>query len=143
MLMPSIFGDSFVEDFFGTPEKYYVRSTSASRMMQTDVKETDDTYEVSMDLPGIKKENVKCELKDGYLIVNAQTDHENETNSGSGKYIRRERFCGTCSRSFFVGKELKQEDIKARFEDGVLMLYIPKEPRKPDVVEPQFIAIEG
>lgn len=143
MLMPSIFGENFVDDFFGTPEKYYVRSSNATHLMQTDVKETAENYELSMELPGMKKEDVKCSLKDGYLSVTATTSHESGGESENGKYIRRERYSGTCSRSFYVGKDLKQEDIKARFEDGVLKLAFPKEPKKPEVQEAQYIAIEG
>ena len=143
MLMPSIFADDFVDDFFGTPERYYVRANSASRMMQTDVKETDSSYELSMDLPGVKKEDVKCELKDGYLVVSAETKRENDQKDSEGKYIRRERYSGTCSRSFYVGKDVKQEDIKAKFADGVLTLDIPKQVKKPEVEESNVITIEG
>ena len=143
MLMPSIFADDFVDEFFGTPERYYVRANSASRMMQTDVKETDSAYEVCMDLPGVRKENVKCELKDGYLVVSAETNRDNDQKDSSGRYIRRERFSGTCSRSFYVGKELKQEDIKAKFADGVLTLVIPKEVKKPKIEDSNIIDIEG
>ena len=143
MLMPSIFADDFVDDFFGTPERYYVRANSASRMMQTDVKETDSAYELSMDLPGVKKEDVKCELKDGYLVVSAETKRENDQKDSEGKYIRRERYSGTCSRSFYVGKDVKQEDIKAKFADGVLTLDIPKQVKKPEVEESNVITIEG
>ena len=143
MLMPSIFGESFVDDFFGTPERYYVRSNNATHLMQTDVRETDENYELSMELPGIKKEDVKCSLKEGNLTVTATTSHDCGEKDENGRYIRRERYSGTCSRSFYVGKDLKQEDIKARFEDGVLKLSFPKAPKKPEVKESQYIAIEG
>lgn len=142
MLMPSIFGENFMDDFFGFPERYLGRSFNTNRMMQTDVAETDDGYEVTMDLPGFKKEDVKAELKNGYLTITANTNTNNDEKDKNGKYIRRERYSGTCSRSFYVGENVTQEDIKARFENGTLKLNIPKKER-PKLEESKCISIEG
>ena len=112
-------------------------------MMKTDVKDTDQGYEVVMNLPGVKKEDVKAELKEGYLTISASSNSGNDEKDKNGKYIRRERYSGSCSRSFYVGKDVKQEDIKAKFEDGTLKLLIPKKEEKPAVEEKNYIAIEG
>lgn len=110
--------------------------------MRTDVKENETGYELDIDLPGCKKENVKAELKDGYLKISAESRQDNEEKDDAGKYIRRERYYGTCSRSFYVGEAVTQEDIKARFEDGILKISVPKKV-KPAVEESRYIAIEG
>lgn len=145
MLMPSLFGENLLDDFFDMPGlRYYGRTANdCQNMMSTDVKETKDGYEIAMNLPGFKKENVKAELKDGYLTINASANTSNDTKDEEGKYIRRERFSGSCSRSFYVGEQMKQEDIKARFEDGVLKIDFPKLEAKPAVEQKHYIAIEG
>ena len=145
MLMPSIFGDDFFDDFFRYPSRSYneTKFNQTAGMMNTDVKETDQGYEVTMNLPGMKKENVKAELKDGYLTINASTTSENDEKDEKGKYIRRERYSGSCSRSFYVGEDITQEDIKAKFEDGTLKMLIPKKDAKPAVETKQYISIEG
>ncbi len=114
-------------------------------MMKTDVREHDDHYEVDIDLPGFKKEELSLELKEGYLIINAAKGIEKEeTEEKTGRFVRRERYAGSMSRSFFVGEDMKQEDIHARYESGVLTLDIPKlEARKPEVEEKKYIMIEG
>ena len=100
--------------------------------------------ELEIDLSGFKKEEVRAELKDGYLTVSAVKDlHEDEKDKETGKYIRRERYSGSCSRSFYVGDGVKQEDIKAKFEDGTLKLFVPKEAAKPAVEQKKYISIEG
>lgn len=143
MLMPSIFGESLLDDFFGgfngvrNNAKY---GTPSSSIMKTDVKETENDYEIHIDLPGYKKEDVQAELKDGYLVISAKNERSEEDKGK--EYIRRERFYGTCSRSFYVGKEIRQEDIGAKFENGVLMLNVPKRVEAP-VEEKKYIAIEG
>lgn len=145
MLMPGIFGDNFFDDFFRYPSRSY-ESGNMSRnagMMNTDVKETDQGYELTMNMPGLKKENVKAELKDGYLTINGVTNSENEEKDQNGRYIRRERYCGSCSRSFYVGEDITEEDIKAKFEDGTLKMVIPKKEAKPAVETKRYIAIEG
>ena len=143
MLMPSIFGENLLDDFFGdfggarNNARYAAPSSS---IMKTDVKETENDYEIHIDLPGYKKEDVQAELKDGYLVISAKNERSEEDKNK--KYIRRERFYGTCSRSFYVGEEIRQEDIGARFENGVLMLNVPKHVEAP-VEEKKYIAIEG
>ena len=144
MLMPSIFGESFFDDFFGTPSReYFVGNRSTNAMMQTDIAETDNSFEVTMKLPGFKKEDVKGELKDGYLIISATTNTSSDQKDHEGRYIRRERYSGSCSRSFYVGEALSQEDISAKFEDGTLKLSIPKKEKKPEVEQAKYIAITG
>ena len=141
MLMPSIFGENLLDDFFGEPFGGY--DYSESGLMTTDVKDTDKGYEVTMNMPGVKKEDVKAELKDGYLTVSAETNTKKDEKAEDGKYIRRERYSGSCSRSFYVGDGVKQEDIKAKFEDGPLKLFVPKEAAKPAVEQKKYISIEG
>ena len=144
MLMPSILGESLLDDFFGfTPRESFSRSRNMNGLMQTDVAETDEGYNVTIDLPGFKKEDVKGELKDGYLIVSASTNRSNDEKDSAGKYIRRERYSGSCSRSFYVGEAVELEDIKAKFEDGTLRLTIPKKDPVPAVNETKYLSIEG
>ena len=138
MLMPSIFHDDVFDDFFDFSAPAY----SGSELMNTDIKETEKGYELAISLPGVKKEDIKAEVKDGYLITaaaNSKTDEKDKT----GKYIRRERYSGSMSRSFYVGDGVSQEDIKAKFENGVLTLDVPKKEAKPAVEEKKTIAIEG
>ena len=147
MLMPSIFGESLIEDFFGDltrPARALTRySTPTTNVMRTDIRESDAGYELDIDLPGYGKEDVQAELKDGYLTVSAQTKKNNDQKDDNGRYIRRERYYGTCSRSFYVGEEITQEDIKARFEDGILKLSVPKKEAEPKLEEKKYIQIEG
>ena len=117
--------------------------TNSQKLMNTDVKDLGNAYEIAMDLPGFKKEDVQAELKDGYLTINATTNTSNDTKDDEGRFIRRERYSGSCSRSFYVGKQVTEADIKARFEDGVLKLDIPKMEAKPAVEDKHYIAIEG
>ena len=95
-------------------------------MMNTDIKESDQGYELDIDLPGIHKEQLAAELKDGYLCISATVEQTSNENVENERYLRRERFLGSCRRSFYVGERVKQEDIRARFEDGILRLFIPK-----------------
>ena len=144
--MNSIFGESLFDDFFddsARPMRMTSRFNSTNGIMRTDVKESDAGYELDIDLPGCKKENVKAELKNGYLTINAETSQNNDQKDENGKYIRRERYYGTCSRSFYVGEEVQQEDIKARFEDGILKVSVPKKEAKPVIEESKYIQIEG
>jgi HSP20 family molecular chaperone IbpA len=115
---------------------------SVNGIMHTDIRENESCYEVAIDLPGVKKENLSAELKDNYLVVSAsvgQTDDNNE----NWKYLRRERFVGTLRRSFYVGDKVQQENIRARFEDGTLYLTIPKVIEVPQIEQKKLIAIEG
>ncbi len=143
MYMPALFNDSIFDDFFTdiTDNKRRPMARPLPGVMKTDIKENDKEYELTIELPGYKKENVNAELKDGYLIINA-TNEKNEEEKDEKGYIRKERYFGSCSRSFFVGKNLKEEDIKAKFDNGVLTLNVPKEVEKlPE--EKKYIAIEG
>ena len=112
--------------------------------MKTDIKETDDGYELVIDLPGFKKEEVKASLENGYLTISAEKAlDEDEKEKKSGRYIRRERYEGSCSRSFYVGEDVTEEDIKANFQHGILTLFVPKKEAKPAVEEKKTISIEG
>ena len=140
MLMPSIFNDNLFDDFFDF--NYPTFRYDTTELMKTDIKETDNGYEVTMNLPGVKKEDVKAELKDGYLTIQASSNTSKDEKDNDGRYIRRERFAGTCSRSFYVGDAVTQEDIKAKFENGTLTLDIPKKDAKPAVEQKKYISIE-
>ena len=150
MMMPSIFGrDMFgrdmFDDFFGYPfESRRPRHEGIKTdMMKTDIKDTEQGYEITMNIPGVKKENVQAELKDGYLTISASTNSSNDEKDEAGRYIRRERHFGSCSRSFYVGDEVTQDEIKAKFEDGTLKMTVPKKEDKPAVEEKRYITIEG
>lgn len=147
MLMPSIFGESLFDEFFddfARPVKKVTRgSASVPAVMRTDVKENETGYELNIDLPGYKKEDVQAQLKDGYLTITATSRTNDDQKEENGKYIRRERYYGTCSRSFYVGEDIRQEDIKAKFEDGILKIGVPKKEDKPEIEENHFIPIEG
>lgn len=147
MLMTSFLGENLFDDFFGDfirPERRAVSGNAHPvSLMRTDVKDKEDGYELQIELPGYKKENVNAELKDGTLVITASTRSENDEKDESGKFIRRERFSGNCSRSFYVGDEVDQEDIKAKFEDGILKIFVPKKEAKPEIEKRKFIAIEG
>lgn len=144
MLMPrtnalnNFFGESFFDDFMNYP----FRGFSSNDFMKTDVKENGSQYEITMDMPGIKKEDVKAELKDGYLTINASSNTSNDEKDDEGRYIRRERYSGSCSRSFYVGEAVTEEDISAKFEDGVLKLSVPKKEQQPEIEKKKYIAIE-
>ena len=152
MLMPSIFNDNLFDDFFDFPfyddkadrkiqRKLY--GHHAGNLMKTDIKEKKDGYELEIDLPGFKKDEVQVELKDGYLVVSAEKGlDEDEKDKKSGKYLRRERYAGSCQRSFYVGKDITEEDIKAQFQHGMLTLFVPKKEAKPVVEEKKYITIE-
>ena len=136
-LFDDLFNDAFGRTMWDADKALYGKN--AARIMKTDVHETEDSYELAVDLPGFKKDEIGIELKDGYLTITAAKglDKDEQTKQG---YVRRERFAGTCSRSFYVGN-IRQEDIKGKYEDGVLTLYVPKE-SKPIEEGPKLIAIE-
>ena len=149
MLVSGILGKDMFDDFFGFPfyddkdfrkmeKKLY--GHREKNLMKTDVKENENGYELEMDLPGFKKEEVKVSLENGYLTVSAAKESGNENESG--KYIRRERYSGTCQRSFYIGEDIRQEDIKGEFKHGILKLSIPKQEPKPAVEEKKYINIE-
>lgn len=152
MLLPrtntrnSFFGENLFDDFFedfARPMRSALRYDASAGIMRTDIKESDAGYELDIDLPGCKKENVTAELKEGYLTIKAETNRSDEQKDENGRYIRRERYYGNCSRSFYIGEDVTQEDIKAKFEDGILKISIPKKEAKPAVEESRFIQIEG
>ena len=112
-------------------------------LMKTDIKETESGFELTVDLPGFKKENVTAELKDGYLTINAETKNETSETDKEGRFIRKERFSGKCTRSYYVGEDVTENDIKAKFEDGLLKIDVPKkEAPKPEDTK-RLISIEG
>jgi len=149
MLRPSIFNDNLFDDFFEFPffddraeKKLY--GHNAKNIMKTDIKEHKDGYELEIDLPGFHKNEIQAELKDGYLTISAEKQlNQDEKEKESGKYIRRERYTGSCQRSFYVGEDITQEDIKAEFKHGILKLFVPKKEVKPQVEERKFVSIEG
>ena len=151
MMMPSIFGENlfddwmdfpFDDDFFGRKNPLYGKH--AKNMMKTDVRETDNGYELDIDLPGFKKDEISAQLKDGYLTISAAKglDKDEKEKEKHGKYIRRERYAGTMSRSFYVGEGVEQDDIHAKYENGILKLSIPKKDAK-EVEQKKYISIEG
>ena len=144
MLMPSIFGENLFDDWvdfsFPSFDRDFYENSSRS-VMKTDVKETDKGYELDIELPGYQKEDVKAQLKDGYLTVQAVKNVNNDTKNEEGAYIRRERYAGTMSRSFYVGDNVTEADIQAKFENGVLKLAVPKKEAKK-VEENKYIAIQ-
>ena len=147
MLMPGILRENLFDDLFDDfakpVQKSFVYATPANTVMKTDIRETDEGYEIYIDLPGYSKDNVKAELKEGYLTITASTSSDNESSDQNAKYIRRERYSGTCSRSFYVGEDVEQGDIKAKFENGILGIFVPKKEAKPKVEENKYISIEG
>ena len=149
MLMPSIFNTNLFDDFFDFPfyddkaeKKLY--GHHAANLMKTDIQEHDDGYTLEMDLPGFKKEEIQIELNNGYMTISAAKGlDEDEKDKKSGKYIRRERYTGSCQRSFYVGEDVTEEDIKAEFKHGILKLFVPKKEEKPAVEQKKYVSIEG
>ena len=148
MMMPSILGENLFDDFmndFRLPafpdvdKELYGKH--AKNLMKTDVKETEKGYEVDMDLPGFKKDEIQMELNDGVLTISAAKGLDKDEEDKKGNYIRKERYAGSMSRSFYVGDEIKQEDIHAKFENGILQLSIPKKEAKA-IAQNNYIAIE-
>ena len=150
MLVPSIFGENLFDDFMDFPfnhdfwgRKNPLYGKNAKRMMKTDIRETDGYYELDVDLPGFKKDEIQASLENGYLTISAAKGLDKDEKDKDGKYIRQERYAGAMSRSFYVGDEVTQEEIKAKYEDGILKLSIPKKEKKPAVEQDNHIAIEG
>ena len=153
MLMPSIFGvdmfDDFMRDFpffDDRDEKRAERKLYGRRgknLMKTDVKETDQGYELEMDLPGFAKDEIRVSLENGYMTISAAKGlDQDEKEKDSGRYIRRERYAGACQRSFYIGEDITEEDIKGEFKHGILKLFVPKKEAKPTVEQKKFITIE-
>jgi HSP20 family molecular chaperone IbpA len=146
MLMPSIFGEDLFDDFMRFPMERgitYSNNNSHTALMRTDIRDAGENYELDIDLPGYSKDDIKLQLKDGYLTIQAAREENHDEKDEKGKYIRRERYSGQCSRSFFVGKKLVQDDIHAKYEDGILKISFPKEEPKKEIEENRYIAIEG
>jgi HSP20 family molecular chaperone IbpA len=144
-MLPSSFGENLFDTFFGTQPLATAHDAYAGKqahgLMKTDVRELENTYELDIELPGYKKGDVKLELDDGYLTISAARTSESSEKDGRGQYIRRERSTGACSRTFFVGEALEPKDVAARFEDGILKLSFPKDP-KPRIPEKKLINID-
>ncbi len=149
MMLPSIFGENLFDDwkdfpfdrpFFGERNPLYGKH--GKNLMKTDVRETENGYEVDIDLPGFKKEEINAQLSDGYLIISASKGLDKEEKDKEGRYIRRERYAGSMSRSFYVGENVKEQDIHGKFENGILKLSIPKVEAK-EIPQNNYISIEG
>ena len=154
MLMPSIFGedlfDNFMKDFpffddnteSNVEKKLYGRR--GKNLMKTDIKETEGGYELEMDLPGFTKDEIKVSLENGYMTISAAKGlDKDEQDKKSGRYIRKERYAGSCERSFYVGEDITEEDIKGEFKHGILKLFGPKKEAKPAVEQKKYVSIEG
>ena len=150
MMMPSIFGENLFDDFmddFSFPtfpnvdKELYGKH--AKNLMKTDVKETGNAYEIDIDLPGFKKDEIQMELKDGVLTVSAAKGLDKDEEDKKGNYIRKERYSGACKRSFYVGTAVTKDEIKAEFKNGILILTVPKKNEKPVAENKTYIDIEG
>lgn len=145
MLMPGIFGENVFDDWmdFSFPDvdrKLYGKN--AKNVMKTDIRELDNSYEVVIDLPGFKKDEIEVQLENGYLTISAAKGLDKDVTDAQGKYLRQERYAGSMSRSFYVGEDITEEDIHGKFENGILKLDIPKVEAKK-VEQKKHIAIEG
>ena len=150
MLMPSIFGENlfdddwmdfpFKDEFWGKKNPLYGKH--AQNMMKTDIRETDGSYELDVDLPGFKKDEIKVQLKDGYLTLSAAKGLDKDEQDKNANYIRRERYAGTLSRSFYVREAVSEEDIHAKYENGILYVTFPKEETKKEAEEKKFVSID-
>ena len=153
MMMPSIFGENLFDDdwmdfpfdrfdreFWGRKNPLYGKH--AKNMMKTDIREHDEGYELDVDLPGFKKDEINVQLDNGYLTISAAKGLDKDEQDKKGKYIRKERYAGTMQRSFYIGDAVTQEDVKAKFEDGILKLSLPKKNAKA-IEANNSIAIEG
>ena len=125
-------------DFFGGDD-FFTRRESA--IMKTDIKEKKDSYVIEMDLPGYEKENINLELKDGYLNISAKVEKEDK-NDENEKFVHKERFYGHCARSFYVGEQITEEDIKAEFKNGTLRVSVPKKEERKELPEAKHIQIQ-
>lgn len=136
-----LFDDPFFSGWGDAPAR--LSGAVAPMNMKTDVREGDKSYDVDIDMPGFKKDDIAIELHDGYLTVSAHKDEQHEDKNDSGKWLRRERYVGSCSRNFYVGDQVKESDIKAGYKDGTLSLHIAKVEPQPQVETKHQIAIEG
>ena len=134
-------GFNLIDDMFNDPFFTTSYDRTSTQIMKTDIHEKDGNYMIAMELPGYAKEDIKADLKDGYLTITAHKNETKEEKDAKGKCIHKERYTGTCNRSFYVGDEISQEDIKASFKDGVLHLTFPKEVQRQEE-QPKLITIE-
>lgn len=141
-LLPRNYAMNLFDDFFNDP--FFSRSfeDSKSALMKTDIKDQGDSYLLDIEIPGFKKEDVRAELKNGYLTISASHTEEKEENDEANRYVRKERYSGSCQRSFYVGENIRQEDIKAAFENGILKLSVPKQAPKAIEETHNYIPIE-
>ena len=142
-LLSELMSDPFDAFFDAATAPVQAMQKMSPSLMRTDIKETDAGFELTIDLPGFKKDDVQAELKDGYLTIAAQTQSESEDKDEKGTYVRKERFSGKCSRTFYVGDDIEEDDIRAKFEDGVLKIAVPKKQEQPKLEEKKTIALEG
>ena len=142
-LLSELMTDPFDAFFNAASAPMQAMQKMSPTLMRTDIKETDGGYELVIDMPGFKKDDVQAELKDGYLTITAQTKTESEDKDEKGTYVRKERFSGKCSRTFYVGDDIEEDDIKAKFEDGTLKIDVPKKQEQPKLEEKKTISIEG
>ena len=147
-MLPSIFGENLLDDWFDFPfDKEFFGGRNplygkhAKNLMRTDVRETENSYELDVDLPGFNKEYIKATVENGYLTISAAKGLEKNEEGKKGEFIRRERYTGECSRSFYIGEDVNENEIQARFEDGILKLSVPKK-EVQQVETKKFIAIE-
>ena len=147
-MLPSIFGENMFDDFFSDPFGMMVPQTRdalygkhAKNLMKTDIRETDTSYELDIDLPGFKKDEITIQLDNGYLSISASKGLDKNEENKDGKYIRRERYAGSMNRTFYVGSQLTQQDIQAKFEDGILKISVPKKDVQ-QIEQNKYIAIE-
>lgn len=147
MLRPSIFGDNlfdnFMEDFAFPDVDRALYGKKAKNMMKTDVKETEEGYEVDIDLPGFKKDEIQIQLENGYLTISAAKGLDKDEKDKNDKYVRRERYAGSMSRSFYVGSHVTEQDVHPKYENGILSFTVPKEEKKAAEEKKHYISIEG
>jgi HSP20 family molecular chaperone IbpA len=141
MLLPSIFKNNFANDLFNDLFPSQFNSSLGSLQMNTDIKEYDNYYEMDLELPGFSKEDIMAELKNGYLTIKASHQTSNEEKDKDGKFIRRECYSGHFQRSFYIGEELREEQIDAKFENGILKMTIPKVEKREQLPEQKLITI--
>ena len=133
-MLPSIFGENLFDEFFDEPfgmmpsfrGRNPLYGKNARNLMKTDVRETENSYELDVDLPGFKKDEIQLQLENGYLTISAAKGLDEDQKDQQGRYIRQERYAGACSRSFYVGEQVEPKDVSASFEDGILKISLPK-----------------
>ena len=151
-MLPAIYGENMLDDFFGTDfgtdffgGRNPLFGKNARNLMKTDIRETDDgkAYRLAVDLPGFQKDEIQLDIQDGYLTIQAEKGLDKDEKDKKGRYIRQERYSGAMSRTFYVGENVKEEDIKAKFENGILSLSVPKPTEQKQIETKKQIAIEG